>query len=155
MKAAMRPCRYIRQNRCSRRGGDYSPVLYPGAPAGAAGNRISLDGMQAFFQTANRFLKSQGVRQWAVVLCLVSTIASAALTAAEPDVVKLRVGRSLLLHAKADVYRTAIVDSSICEVTQYSPRELSIIARSSGQTEVTFWFDDPGRQPRSYVIEVR
>ena len=48
-------------------------------------------------------------------------LVNAALTAAEPDVVKLRVGRSLLLHAKADVYRTAIVDPSICEIVEQLP----------------------------------
>ena len=59
-------------------------------------------------------------------------LVNAALTAAEPDVVKLRVGRSLLLHAKADVYRTAIVDPSICEIVKYA-RASCHVARTTAR----------------------
>lgn len=68
---------------------------------------------------------------------------------------KLRVRRSLLLRTKVDVYRTAIVDESVCEIVQFTPRELSIIGRSLGQTHVTFWFDDPAMAPVTYLVEVQ
>lgn len=68
---------------------------------------------------------------------------------------KLRVRRSLLLRTKVDVYRTAIVDEAVCDIVQFTPRELSIIGRSVGQTHVTFWFDDPAMAPRTYLVEVQ
>jgi pilus assembly protein CpaC len=68
---------------------------------------------------------------------------------------KLRVRRSLLLRTKVDVYRTAIVDEAVCDIVQFTPREVSIIGRSVGQTHVTFWFDDPGMAPRTYLVEVQ
>ncbi|HZL86867.1 MAG TPA: pilus assembly protein N-terminal domain-containing protein [Pirellulaceae bacterium] len=68
---------------------------------------------------------------------------------------QVQVRRSLLLRTQKDVYRTATVDEAICEIVQFTPRELSIIGRSQGSTHVTFWFDDPNMQPVTYVIEVR
>jgi pilus assembly protein CpaC len=68
--------------------------------------------------------------------------------------VKLRVRRSILLRTKVDIYRTAIVDESVCDLVQFTPRELSIIGRSVGQTHVTFWFDDPAMAPLTYLVEV-
>jgi Flp pilus assembly secretin CpaC len=73
----------------------------------------------------------------------------------EAGKVKLRVRRSILLRTKVDIYRTAIVDESVCDIVQFTPREVSIIGRSLGQTHVTFWFDDPGMAPLTYVVEVK
>src|SRR4029079_6594826 len=61
----------------------------------------------------------------------------------QSGVVKLRVRRSILLRTKVDIYRTAIVDETVCDIVQFTPREVSIIGRAVGQTHVTFWFDDP------------
>jgi pilus assembly protein CpaC len=69
--------------------------------------------------------------------------------------VKLRVRRSVLLRTKVDVYRTAIVDESVCDIVQFTPREVSIIGRAVGQTHVTFWFDDPAMAPLTYLVEVK
>lgn len=77
------------------------------------------------------------------------------LSGAEVDVLKLRTGRSLTLRAKADVYRTAVVDAAVCDIVQFKPRELLIVGRASGQTQVTFWFNGPGMEPLSYVIDVQ
>jgi pilus assembly protein CpaC len=66
----------------------------------------------------------------------------------------VQVRRSLLLRTQKDVFRTAVVDDSICEVVQFTPRELSIIGRSQGSTHVTFWFDDPNMLPVTYEVEV-
>jgi pilus assembly protein CpaC len=68
---------------------------------------------------------------------------------------QVQVRRSLLLRTQKDVYRTATVDEAICEIVQFTPRELSIIGRSQGSTHVTFWFDDPNMQPVTYLVEVR
>jgi pilus assembly protein CpaC len=67
---------------------------------------------------------------------------------------RIRVRRSMLLRTKVDVYRTAIVDEAICDVVQFTPREISIIGRSVGQTHVTFWFDDPAMTPVTYLVEI-
>ena len=69
--------------------------------------------------------------------------------------IKLRVRRSILLRTKVDVYRTAIVDEAVCDIVQFTPREVSIIGRSLGQTHVTFWFDDPAMAPLTYLVEVK
>jgi pilus assembly protein CpaC len=68
---------------------------------------------------------------------------------------KLRVRRSILLRTKVDIYRTAIVDQTVCDIVQFTPREVSIIGRSVGQTHVTFWFDDPAMAPLTYLVEVK
>jgi pilus assembly protein CpaC len=62
--------------------------------------------------------------------------------------------RSKLLRTKVDVYRTAVVDPSICDVVQYTPREISVIGRGQGATHVTFWFDDESYQPYTYLVRV-
>jgi pilus assembly protein CpaC len=68
--------------------------------------------------------------------------------------VRLRVRRSILLRTKVDIYRTAIVDDAVCDIVQFTPREVSIIGRSVGTTHVTFWFDDPAMTPLTYLVEV-
>jgi pilus assembly protein CpaC len=73
----------------------------------------------------------------------------------ESGKVKLRVRRSILLRTKVDIYRTAIVDEAVCDIVQFTPREVSIIGRAVGQTHVTFWFDDPAMAPLTYVVEVK
>lgn len=75
-------------------------------------------------------------------------------TIQESGRVKLRVRRSMLLRTKTDIYRTAIVDESVCDLVQFTPREVSIIGRSMGQTHVTFWFDDANMAPLTYLVEV-
>jgi pilus assembly protein CpaC len=72
----------------------------------------------------------------------------------ESGTIKLRVRRSMLMRTKVDVYRTATVDEGIVELVQFTPREISLIGRSQGQTHVTFWFDDPAQQPVTYLVEV-
>jgi pilus assembly protein CpaC len=68
--------------------------------------------------------------------------------------IKLQVRRSLLMRTKVDIYRTAIVDDGVVELAQFTPREISLIGRSQGQTHVTFWFDDPNMQPVTYLVDV-
>ncbi|WP_425616935.1 pilus assembly protein N-terminal domain-containing protein [Anatilimnocola sp. NA78] len=68
--------------------------------------------------------------------------------------VQVMVRRSKLLRTKVDIYRTAVVDDSICDVVQFTPREISLIGKSQGSTHVTFWFDDPNMQPVTYLIQV-
>ena len=60
----------------------------------------------------------------------------------------------MLLRTKVDVYRTATVDEAIVELVQFTPREISLIGRSQGQTHITFWFNDPAQQPVTYLVEV-
>ncbi|ADB16082.1 type II and III secretion system protein [Pirellula staleyi DSM 6068] len=72
----------------------------------------------------------------------------------ESGVLTVRVRRSRLLRTKVDIYRTAVVDESICDVVQFTPREVSIIGKSQGATHVTFWFDDPNSQPLTWLVKV-
>ena len=74
--------------------------------------------------------------------------------APETTEITVRARRSILLQTKFDVFRTAIVDPSICDLVQFTPREVSIIGRSVGVTNVTFWFHDGERNPVTYVVRV-
>lgn len=66
----------------------------------------------------------------------------------------LQVRRSKLLRTKNNVYRTAVVDPQICDVLQFTPREVSIIGRSQGATHVTFWFEGEDQKPLTYLVRV-
>jgi pilus assembly protein CpaC len=72
----------------------------------------------------------------------------------ESGTVTVRVRRSLLMRTKVDIYRTAVVDESVCDIVQFTPREISLIGRAQGTTHVTFWFDDPGTPPLTYLVKV-
>jgi len=72
----------------------------------------------------------------------------------ESGAVQVMVRRSKLLRTKVDIYRTAVVDDSVCDIVQFTPREVSIIGKSQGSTHITFWFDDPALQPITYLIQV-
>ena len=62
--------------------------------------------------------------------------------------------RSKLLRTTVDIYRTAVVDPSICEVVQYTPREISVTGVGQGATHVTFWFEDGSFRPVTYLVLV-
>ena len=72
----------------------------------------------------------------------------------ESGTVTVAVRRSLLMRTKTDIYRTAVVDESIVDVVQFTPREISLIGRAQGSTHVTFWFDDPAAPPLTYLVKV-
>ncbi len=72
----------------------------------------------------------------------------------ESGTLSLRVRRSLLMRTKVDIYRTAVVDESICDIVQFTPREISLIGRAQGSTHITFWFDDPAQPPLTYLVKV-
>lgn len=67
---------------------------------------------------------------------------------------EVNVGRSLLLRTKSDIYRTAVVDPRVCEVVQFTPREVSIIGKGTGATHLTFWFRDGDGTPVTYLVKV-
>ena len=62
--------------------------------------------------------------------------------------------RSKLLRTKVDIRRTAVVNPTVCDVVQFTPRELSVIGRSQGATHVTFWFEDATTQPLTFLVRV-
>lgn len=62
--------------------------------------------------------------------------------------------RSKLLRTPVDIYRTAVVDPRVCNVVQFTPREVSIIGVAQGATHVTFWFEDGNRKPVTYLVRV-
>lgn len=62
--------------------------------------------------------------------------------------------RSKILRTHHDIYRTQVVDPRICNVVQFTPREVSIIGLAQGATHVTFWFENGGNRPVTYLIRV-
>jgi pilus assembly protein CpaC len=72
----------------------------------------------------------------------------------ESGTVTVRVRRSLLMRTKVDIYRTAVVDEGVCDIVQFTPREISLIGRAAGTTHITFWFDDPATPPLTYLVKV-
>jgi pilus assembly protein CpaC len=62
--------------------------------------------------------------------------------------------RSKLLRTTVDIYRTAVVDPGVCDVVQFTPREISVIGKGQGATHVTFWFEDGTHRPVTYLVRV-
>lgn len=62
--------------------------------------------------------------------------------------------RNKVLRCKENVFRIAVVDESICDVVQFTPREVSIVGRQIGATHVTFWFAGEDQRPVTYLVRV-
>jgi pilus assembly protein CpaC len=58
------------------------------------------------------------------------------------------------MRTKLDIYRTAVVDETVCDVVQFTPREVSLIGKSQGATHVTFWFAGDDQPPLTYLVKV-
>lgn len=71
----------------------------------------------------------------------------------EAGEMSVQVRRSKLLRTEKNIYRTAVVDATICEIAQFTPREVSVIGKAQGATHVTFWFEG-GDNPVTYLIKV-
>ena len=63
-------------------------------------------------------------------------------------------GRHKVMRARSDVYRTFVDDPEVCDIVQYSPRDLSINGLARGTTEVTFWLRGRSK-PVKYRVEVQ
>lgn len=63
--------------------------------------------------------------------------------------------RSLLMRTRYNLHRTAIVDPAICDIVQFTPREICIIGRAVGSTHVTFWFEDGTYKPITFVVNTK
>lgn len=70
------------------------------------------------------------------------------------DELTVMLRRSKLLRTKVDIYRTAVVDPRVCNIVQFTPREVSVIGQAQGATHVTFWFEDGQHQPLTYLVRV-
>ena len=94
----------------------------------------------------------------AAMLCAGASLAAAGgapfETIAESGTIRLVAGKSLVLRAKDDVSRTATVDEGVALPVQLTRREISLIGRGQGKTQITFWFDDPAQPPVTYLVEV-
>ena len=66
----------------------------------------------------------------------------------------ITVRRSKLLRSPVDIYRTAVVDPKVCEIIQFTPSEVSIIGKSQGSTNITFWFEESDKKPTTYLVRV-
>jgi pilus assembly protein CpaC len=72
----------------------------------------------------------------------------------ESGEIAVMVRRSKLMRTKVNIYRTAVVDSGVVEVVQFTPQEISLIGKSTGTTHVTFWFEQEGAKPITYLVRV-
>jgi Flp pilus assembly secretin CpaC len=88
------------------------------------------------------------------LVCSPVSVPAPAEIVGETAEVRLQVGRPLVLRIKADVHRTAVVAEGIVELSQFTPREISLVGRHAGTTTVTFWFRDPARPPVIYAVKV-
>jgi len=70
----------------------------------------------------------------------------------ESEELKVIANRSILLRTRYNLYRSAIVDPSICDIVQFNPREISVIGRTVGTTHVTFWFEDGTFKPVTFTV---
>lgn len=61
--------------------------------------------------------------------------------------------RSRLIVARSRIKRSGVADSSIAQVVQYSPEEISVIGMSAGSTTLTLWFEDE-TEPLIYLVKV-
>jgi hypothetical protein len=68
--------------------------------------------------------------------------------------IRVKVRRGLLMRTDFPIYRSAVVDPAICDLVQFTPREVSIIGKSVGTTNVTFWFRGGPQRPMIYVVKV-
>ncbi|MFP6610732.1 MAG: pilus assembly protein N-terminal domain-containing protein [Pirellulales bacterium] len=62
--------------------------------------------------------------------------------------------RSKVLRCKENVFRLAVADDRVCDVVQFTPREVSIVGRAVGATDVTFWFVGEDQRPVTYLVRV-
>ena len=67
---------------------------------------------------------------------------------------QVTIRRSKLLRTPMNIYRTAVVDQTVCDIVQFTPREVSIIGRAQGATHVTFWFEGDKQKPITYLVRV-
>lgn len=72
----------------------------------------------------------------------------------DPEPIVVTVRRSVLMRTGYNIYRTAVVDPAICDLIQFTPREVSIIGREVGSTTATFWFKNSGHRALTYVVNV-
>ena len=72
--------------------------------------------------------------------------------AAELEVIR---GCGKVLRAGADIYRVAVVDETVCEVIQVSPKELSILGKKLGATSVTVWVKDSPTRSCHILVRVK
>jgi len=66
---------------------------------------------------------------------------------------RVLVGRHKVMRGRSNVYRTFVADPEVCEIVQYSPRDLSINGLAGGTTEVTFWLRGQSK-PVKYRVDV-
>ena len=59
--------------------------------------------------------------------------------------------RSQLVVGRGNIVRTAVADSSLIDVVQYSPNEISIIGVQEGSTTLTIWFEN-NPTPLIYLV---
>ncbi|MEE8450934.1 MAG: pilus assembly protein N-terminal domain-containing protein [Thermoguttaceae bacterium] len=64
--------------------------------------------------------------------------------------------RSKIIRTKRPVSRVSVTDPQILEVVQFSPSEFELIGGLTGQTSLTFWFEQPGQPSRMlrYLVRV-
>ena len=70
----------------------------------------------------------------------------------EENKISLIVRRRRILRTQFDIRRTSIIDPSVCDVLQFTPREFSLVGKKLGTTQITFWFEDGSHRPITFLI---
>jgi len=68
--------------------------------------------------------------------------------------ISVGVRMSKTLPMQRGVAKALAADTSICEVVLFSPKHVSIVGKSQGDTVVTLWFDDQSKAPARYAVHV-
>ena len=72
----------------------------------------------------------------------------------ETGEIEVMVRRGKVLRTRMNLYRTAVVDPMVCDVIQFTPREVQIVGKAVGATHVTFWFEGGLRRPVTYLVRI-
>jgi Flp pilus assembly secretin CpaC len=59
-----------------------------------------------------------------------------------------------LLRAAANIRRAAVVDSRVSDVIQVGPRDVVLLGKGVGKTDVTIWIGDQTPQPVVVLVRV-
>ena len=68
--------------------------------------------------------------------------------------IRITEGLSIGMESQSLIFRAAVVNPSICDIVQFTPKEVALIGKGQGVTNITFWFQDPTLKPHKYLVRV-
>lgn len=85
---------------------------------------------------------SMGVLLWNSSLCAAAGAKSSPREMSQPSVVKLAVGKSVILRSPRAVTRVSVASPDIADIVLLSPHQVYVTGKSSGITNLTMWGED-------------